>query len=79
MKEYRATLTVNVFIFAEDDDEAQLKLEDMDISFNDPDNGDELQSDLIDWDITFMGEVDEEYEKELDEVDDYKTMKRCAD
>ena len=79
MKEYRATLTVNVFIFAEDDDEAQLKLGDMDISFNDPDNGDELQSDLIDWDITDMGDTDEEYLKELQDVDDHKTMKRCMD
>lgn len=70
MKEYRATLTVNVFIFAEDDDEAQLKLEDMDISFSDPDNGDELQSDLIDWELTDMGEVDKEYEEELQEADD---------
>ena len=73
MKEYRATLTVNVFIFAEDDDEAQLKLEDMDISFNDPDNGDELQSDLIDWDITEMGNVDKvikEYQDQYDFADD---------
>jgi hypothetical protein len=77
MKEYRATLTINVFIFADNEDDANAKFEDMDISFIDPDSNDELQSDLIDWELS---EVDDgEYQKELDEDDLYKSMKRCED
>ena len=79
MKEYCATLTVNVFFRADDEEHAQSKFEDMPYSFVDPDDNDELQSEIIDWQITEFGDVDEEYEKELEEADLYKTMKRCAD
>ena len=78
MKEYRATLTINVFIFAENDEDAQRQFEDLDISFNDPDNGDELQSDLIDWEITDVTDIDEDYQQELDQVDLDKAMKRAS-
>jgi hypothetical protein len=58
--EYRATITVNVFIIAENQEEAELKFQDMDISFHDPDDESELQSDLIDWEIEYSGTIDEE-------------------
>jgi hypothetical protein len=34
--EYRATITVNVFLIAENQEEAEQKFQDMDVSFNDP-------------------------------------------
>lgn len=58
-KEYRATITVNVFIIAENQEEAEQKFQDMDINFYDPDDESELQSDLIDWDIEYSGSIDE--------------------
>jgi hypothetical protein len=80
MKEYRATLTVNVFITADNEEEAIDKFHDMDISFTDPDTDESLQSDLIDIDVTEVGDIElDEYESELEEVDFDKTMKRCLD
>jgi hypothetical protein len=74
MKEYRVTLTINVFINAEDEEDAQRKFEDMEIRFHDPDTCDELQSDLIDSEIF---DIDEEIQQELDQVDLDKAMKRA--
>jgi len=80
MKEYRATLTINVFITAENEEEAADKFHDMDISFVDPDTDESLQSDLIDMEVIEVGDIEiDEYELELEEVDLDKTMKRCLD
>jgi hypothetical protein len=63
-KEFRCTLAIDVFITAENQDEADSKLADMNIEFIDPDTDELLQSDLIDWDITQIGEIEE------DEIED---------
>lgn len=50
MREYRATMTINVFIQAESEEDAQSKFEDVTMTFKDED-GNRLDNDLIDWDI----------------------------
>lgn len=65
-KEFRATMTVNVFITADSQEEADSKFEDMEIDFRDPYTDEILQSDLIDWDVTEVGEFEEE-ETEFDD------------
>ena len=67
MREYRATLTINVFITAESEEEANDKLQDMEISFTDPDSHDELQNELIDWEVNDLGDIDDPDIDELDE------------
>lgn len=56
MKEYRATIKVSVFFYAEDEDDAQNLLEDMDYTLTNPYNGDELQAEIIDWDVAEINE-----------------------
>ncbi len=50
MKEYRATITINVFVNADTQEEADQKFEDMEMIFKDED-GNHYDSDIIDWDI----------------------------
>jgi hypothetical protein len=50
MREYRATMTINVFIKAESEEDAQNKFEELDIRFQ-TDNGVLCDNDLIDWEI----------------------------
>ena len=55
MKQYRATMTINVFIDADSEEDAQQKFEDMDIYFgNENRNG--YDSDIIDWEINEVGD-----------------------
>jgi hypothetical protein len=51
MKEYKATMTINVFIEADSEEEAQGKFEELDMSFRDTD-GNYLEDQLIDWEIS---------------------------
>lgn len=66
-KEFRCTMKVNVFIVADSQEEADSKFEDMDIEFHDPDSGDLLQSELIDWKINDVGDIEDDYERDFDE------------
>jgi hypothetical protein len=49
MKQYRATMTIDVFIDADSEDEADEKFQDMEMIFKVDDV--EYGSDLIDWEI----------------------------
>lgn len=59
MKEYKVKLTIDVFIRAEDEEHLQSKLEYMEYNFDDPDDCDELQSEIIDWEFTELGDVED--------------------
>jgi hypothetical protein len=50
MKEFRYTMTINVFIKAEDAGEAETKYQEMEIRFKDEVSGETFQSDIIDVD-----------------------------
>jgi hypothetical protein len=50
MKEYRATMTINVFIDADSEEDAQAKFEDMDFLFQN-EHRNAYDTDLIDWEI----------------------------
>jgi len=65
MKEYRATLTINVFINAESEEDANDIFQDMNMDFSLDDK--EFSSDLVDWEIVELGDEDEEYLNELEE------------
>ena len=56
--EYRATLTVNVYLVAENEDEAHAMLEDMEYTFINPNDHDELPSEIIEWELTEVAEID---------------------
>ena len=51
MKQYRATMTINVFIDADSEEDAQSKFEDMDWNFQDSTSNSSYDTDLIDWEI----------------------------
>ena len=67
MKEYRATITVNVFLTAENQEEADEKFGAMELEFKDPDKDESLMSDLIDMEVTEVGELDvDDFEEQWD-------------
>lgn len=65
----------NIFIDAEDEEDLNDKIMEMSCEFMD-DRGLNYDDELIDIDTK---ELDEEFQKELDEVDLNKAMKRCMD
>lgn len=50
-KQYRATVTINVFAEAENEKEATQIFLDMGITFSHPETGNEMEQNLIDWEI----------------------------
>jgi hypothetical protein len=62
MKQYRATITVNVFINAENEEEANDTFQDMEMRFTDGNSDGEFESDLIDLEIAEIGDVEDDEE-----------------
>lgn len=50
LKHFRITMTINVFVDAENEDAAQEIAQDMEISFKDGEK--ELEQNLIDWEVS---------------------------
>jgi hypothetical protein len=52
MKEYKCTMTVNVFCQAENEEQAHEFFQDMEITFRNPNTSELMDSDLIDWEVS---------------------------
>lgn len=50
-KEFRCTMTINVFANAKNKEKAERFFQDMGITFTHPVTGNEIENDLIDWEI----------------------------
>jgi hypothetical protein len=68
-KNFRITLTINVFVAAENEESAQEIAQEMNYSFLHPETNEVLEDSLIDWEVN---EVDPDDSEEIEQLKDEK-------